>query len=104
MSIEINRTLCIGCGRCAAVCPGTLIQLDAEGKAFIPRPERCWGCASCVKECPVQAIALFLGEDMGGLGGKLTVRREKTLLHWTVTKPNGESETLTVDSRNSNQY
>ncbi len=104
MSIEISRDVCIGCGQCADSCPGTLIQLDDERKAGIRHVERCWGCASCVKECPVQAIALFLGKDMGGLGGKLTVRREDTLLHWTITKPDGGIQILTVDSRNANKY
>ncbi len=104
MSIEISRNFCIGCGRCAAVCPGTLIRLNDKKKAHIPHPERCWGCASCVKECPVQAIALFLGEDMGGLGGRLTVRSENNLLRWTVTNPDNGTQTLTVDSRDSNKY
>jgi len=102
MSIEISKNLCVGCGRCVRVCPGSLIRLD--GKALIPRPERCWGCASCVKECPVQAISMFLGEDMGGLGGKLAVRKENTRLHWTVRKPDGTCLTLMVDSRSSNKY
>ncbi|EJF38227.1 hypothetical protein HMPREF1141_3448 [Clostridium sp. MSTE9] len=52
----------------------------------------------------MQAIAMFLGKDMGGLGGRLTVRRENTLLHWTVTNPDGSAKTITVDSRDSNQY
>ncbi|SHO53960.1 4Fe-4S dicluster domain-containing protein [Anaerocolumna xylanovorans] len=104
MSIEISQDVCIGCGQCAKSCPGTLIQLDDKGKACISRIERCWGCASCVKECPVQAIAMFLGEDMGGLGGKLTVGRENTLLHWIITKPDGDTQILTVDSRDPNKY
>ncbi|MGL6201622.1 MAG: indolepyruvate ferredoxin oxidoreductase subunit alpha [Lachnospiraceae bacterium] len=103
MSIEIRPDLCIGCGRCTKICPGSLIRLY-ECKAKISSPERCWGCASCLKECPVQAIAMFLGEDMGGLGGRLTIRRENTFLHWTVAKPDGSVRTITVDSRNSNQY
>lgn len=104
MSIEITAARCIGCGRCCSVCPGSLIRLGADKRAGIPHPERCWGCASCIKECPVQAIAMFLGKDMGGLGGRLTVRRENTLLHWTVTNPDGSAKTITVDSRDSNQY
>lgn len=103
MSIEIRPHLCIGCGRCTVICPGSLIRLNGN-RAEIPRPERCWACASCLKECPVQAIAMFLGEDMGGLGGRLTIRRENTFLHWSVTKPDGSVKTITVDSRNSNQY
>ncbi|MGN6715351.1 4Fe-4S dicluster domain-containing protein [Anaerocolumna jejuensis] len=104
MSIEISKEICIGCGQCAQICPGTLIRLGDAGKAFISHAERCWGCASCVKECPVQAIAMFLGEDAGGLGGRLTVRRENTLLHWIITIPDGEKQIITLDSRDANKY
>jgi adenylylsulfate reductase subunit B len=103
MSIEIRQSLCIGCGKCAAVCPGSLIKLK-NGAAAILKPERCWACASCVKECSAEAIALFLGEDMGGLGGKMTVRRENFLLLWTVAKADGTVQTITVNSRDSNKY
>ncbi len=103
MSIEIRSEKCIGCGRCLGICPGSLIRLQ-RGKAEILRPERCWGCASCLKECPVQAITLYLGEDIGGLGGRFTIQRTGTQLHWTLTKPDGSTKTLTVDSRSANKY
>jgi adenylylsulfate reductase subunit B len=103
MSIEINYDLCAACGKCSEVCPGSLIKLKND-KATIPRPERCWGCASCVKECPTEAIALFLGEDMGGLGGRMTARREGTLLHWTVTKPDSSVQLVTTNTRDANKY
>ncbi|PYG84862.1 adenylylsulfate reductase subunit B [Ruminiclostridium sufflavum DSM 19573] len=103
MSIKITLEKCIGCGSCVSVCPGSLIEVSG-GKAAIYDPKRCWGCASCVKECPVQAIALYLGEDIGGLGGKLTVRQENTLLYWTVLLPSGEIKTIITDRQKSNQY
>ncbi len=103
MSIEMRHEKCTGCSRCTKICPGSLIKLK-EGKAVILHPERCWGCASCVKECPAEAIALFLGEDMGGLGGRMTVRKDGTLLHWTVTKPDSSVQTITTNSLDSNKY
>jgi len=103
MSIKISGETCTGCGLCTQVCPGSLISVK-DGKAAILRPERCWGCVSCVKECPAQAIGFYLGEDMGGLGGVMTVRREGRLLHWTVRKPDGTAETITVDGADANEY
>lgn len=103
MSIEITTATCVGCGQCAAVCPGSLITIRDE-VAVIDAPERCWGCASCVKECPVQAIALYLGEDMGGLGGRLIVRWENPRLHWTITLPDGGTKTIVTDRTESNKY
>ncbi|MDR3239469.1 MAG: 4Fe-4S binding protein [Clostridiales bacterium] len=103
MSIEITRGVCTGCGKCAAVCPGSLIKLAGDA-AVIERPERCWGCASCVKECPAGAMALYLGEDIGGLGGRMTVKCEGGLLHWRITMPDGTPKTIAIDSRVSNRY
>lgn len=104
MSIEISQNRCIACARCMQVCPGSLIYSDKDGKAYIPKPERCWGCTACVKECPAESIALYLGRDIGGLGGKMTVKKEKHLLHWRILKPDGQLQVITVDSRNANQY
>jgi adenylylsulfate reductase subunit B len=104
MSIEIRREACVGCGQCADICPGSLILIDSEGKPVIPNPERCWGCASCVKECPTLAIEFFLGEDMGGKGGRMSVRRENSLLYWNIVKPDGSLETITVDSSDPSMY
>lgn len=61
MSIRINQERCIGCGQCIDVCPGSLIDRNAQGKAWMHYPKDCWGCVSCVKECPVQAIDFYLG-------------------------------------------
>ncbi|MDR1135240.1 MAG: 4Fe-4S binding protein [Clostridiales Family XIII bacterium] len=102
MSILFESTRCISCKKCAAVCPGSLITVDETAR--IEHPERCWGCASCVKECPVQAIGLYLGEDVGGKGGRMTARQESTLLHWQIAKSDGTSETITVDLKDSNKY
>ena len=68
MSIVIDKSKCIGCKRCRNVCPGSLIKTDENGKAYIKYPKDCWGCTSCIKECPAYAISFFLGSDIGVIG------------------------------------
>ena len=75
MSIQIDRTKCVGCGQCAEICPGTLIRMTQK-KAEMRYPMECWGCASCVKECPAHAISLYLGADIGGAGCRMTVNKD----------------------------
>ena len=103
MSIQIDRTKCVGCGQCAEICPVTLIRMTQK-KAEMRYPMECWGCASCVKECPAHAISLYLGADIGGAGCRMTVNKDGNLLHWIVSRPDVSEETITVDSRNANQY
>lgn len=103
MSIRIDDTKCIGCGRCASVCPGTLIAVK-DGKAEMRYPRDCWGCVSCVKECPVEAIALFLGADIGGMGSTMTVEQEQDVLHWKVHKYDGTQIVIDIDRRDANRY
>lgn len=103
MSIEIIADRCIGCGQCVQICPGSLFDISGN-KAAMKYPQNCWGCASCIKECAAGALRLYLGRDMGGLGGTLSVTRDGPLLHWAVERPDGSRHTITVDSRNSNQY
>lgn len=44
MSIAIDKQKCIGCGKCRNVCPGSLIKLDSDNRAYIKYPKDCWGC------------------------------------------------------------
>ena len=51
MSIVIDKSKCAGCGQCSIVCPGSLIKMGEDKKAYIKYPKDCWGCSSCLKEC-----------------------------------------------------
>lgn len=60
----IDRTKCIGCGKCAEICPGHTIDVQ-NGKARI-RPKHCIRCFCCHEMCPVKAINVkrFGGFDL----------------------------------------
>ncbi len=103
MSIMINRETCIGCGRCEEVCPGSLIEVK-DRKAQILYPKDCWGCTSCIKECPVYAIRFYLGADIGGMGSLVHTESEGNLLHWIIEKPDGEVKKISIDRSESNKY
>ena len=87
MSIMIDKSKCIGCGKCCMVCPGSLIKKDGDNKAFIKYPKDCWGCTSCIKECPMHAISFYLGADIGGMGSKVHTRGKRSnILKWVIEK------------------
>ena len=104
MSIRINDEKCVGCKRCIDVCPGSLIALQASGKAFMKYPKDCWGCVSCVKECPVQAIDFYLGADMGGRGSTMRVKTQGQYLYWQITLPDGTEKTIRINRQEANAY
>ena len=89
MSIMIDKSRCAGCGQCSIVCPGSLIKMGEDKKAYIKYPKDCWGCSSCLKECKFEAIALYLGADMGGMGSKMSVTTKGDYLNWNIDKTDG---------------
>lgn len=104
MSIRIERDKCLGCARCTEACPGNLIKMDAAQKARIRRVRDCWGCTACMKECQAGAIVFFLGADMGGRGGTLSVSLSGDISRWKVTARDGTVRTVEVDKNRANQY
>ena len=104
MSIRIQAETCVGCRRCIEVCPGNLIKLDAQGKAFIKHERDCWGCTSCIKECKTGAILFFLGADVGGSGSTLSVTETGDLNLWKITGADGSVKTIEVNKKDANKY
>ena len=104
MSVVIDKNKCVGCGKCAQVCPGSLIKKDADGKQYVKYPKDCWGCSSCIKECKFGAISLYLGADIGGMGSKLSVETEGDIIHWNIKKTDGTVETIDINKKESNKY
>ncbi len=61
----IDKTKCIGCGTCVAICPVGAISFDSDGKAYIDT-NKCIKCGACQASCPVEAIDLSRGKDGKG--------------------------------------
>lgn len=103
MSIKIDKNLCAGCMKCTEVCPGSLIKIDKDKKAYIKYPDDCWGCSSCIKECKKSAIKFYLGADMGGRGSTLSVKKEGDIVHWIIKKDK-DIKIIDVNKNNANAY
>ena len=51
-----RRDACIGCGRCAMLCPMEAVCVE-NGKVQV-RPAKCVGCGVCVSQCPKGVLRL----------------------------------------------
>ncbi len=60
----LDAESCIGCGRCVNVCPGAVLELDADRHPHVVEFEEygwngCWRCEHCLAVCPKAAISVF---------------------------------------------
>lgn len=59
-TVELAAAACIGCGRCAEVCPHQVFRITGKKAAFADR-EACMECGACMRNCPVAAITVDAG-------------------------------------------
>lgn len=104
MGAITDKTKCIGCGRCINVCPGNLIKKDDDGKAYLKCLSDCWNCASCIKECPVQAISLRLPVEFGGYGADMFARKKDNITEWEILRADGKRIVFITDTEEANKY
>ena len=103
MSIRIETSTCIGCGRCTDVCPGNLLFLK-DKRAAIRDVRDCCGCTACVKECPKNAIFFTLEAELGGAGGRLYAQDSADTLSWVLKLADGEEQRIVVNKKQANAY
>lgn len=53
--IMYNKSLCLECGKCSAVCENSAINLTSLNR--IDR-EKCVACGKCVEHCPTEALVM----------------------------------------------
>ncbi|ADG83091.1 4Fe-4S ferredoxin [Thermincola ferriacetica] len=104
MPVKVDKNLCNGCGnatepRCVRVCPGDLLFKDSANRCAVRDPRDCWDCAACIKECPRQALEMYLPVQIGGRGATLKAKSEQGVLSWFLTKPDGTTETFIIKTR-----
>ena len=46
--MDIDKTKCVGCGNCHAICPMGAISLDVDGKSIVNQDE-CVECSTCYR-------------------------------------------------------
>ncbi len=54
--LTIDKSKCIGCGKCSAICP--MKNLSIINQIAVPR-NKCTMCYRCISYCPQQAITLI---------------------------------------------
>jgi NAD-dependent dihydropyrimidine dehydrogenase PreA subunit len=60
VTLNLLAEKCIGCGRCAEVCPHGVFKVD-ERKARIKDKDLCMECGACAMNCPANAIIVDPG-------------------------------------------
>ena len=61
--LVIRREWCKGCGICVALCPKQVLELDAQDKSTVVRPEDCICCRMCELRCPDLAITVLVRKE-----------------------------------------
>ena len=59
-TLELVQKDCIGCGRCAEVCPHQVFAIT-DGLARIADFDACMECGACARNCPATAIQVDAG-------------------------------------------
>lgn len=60
VTLKYDEAACVGCGRCAEVCPHAVFTVSGR-KAVLRKRDGCIECGACAKNCPTKAISVVPG-------------------------------------------
>lgn len=60
VTLQLDQSLCTGCGLCMDVCPHGVYQMGEKVVEFAHK-DACIECGACQKNCPVDAISVDAG-------------------------------------------
>jgi len=60
VTLEYDKELCTGCGRCTEVCPHGIFEMR-DRRAVITDRDRCMECGACSRNCEYGAIQVKAG-------------------------------------------
>lgn len=104
MPPKVDKNRCNTCqGRpeplCVRICPGDLMVIGADNKAYCRALRDCWDCMSCTKVCPPKAIETRIPYQLGYHGAKLVPYPGKESITWVCTDIFGNKERYKYKTR-----
>ena len=81
-AVVFNPDLCIGCNKCAEVCPTDVMMPNPDKKKppIVLYPDECWGCGVCQDECPRPGSHLHGASHESGRGCYLEAEEHGEIL------------------------